>query len=100
MFEIEFDVVGSEARTLSVNEVCEAHESLTGATSRTHADGWTIGGVVCEDYFYWVNDFEAEHPVFGRVMGNFETKVQADSKEGYDAFCALHGPETWDYWDI
>lgn len=100
MFEIEFDVQGSEARTLSPDEVCKDHGSLTGESSCTHADGWTIQGVICEDYFYWVNNFEAQHPTFGRVWGNFEDKVFADSKEGYDAFCAAHGPQIWDYGDI
>lgn len=89
------------AHTLDAEEVCENHNGVkTGYFSRTHADGWTISGVVREDWFVWVNDFEAHHPTFGRVWGNFEESVSADSKEGYEAFYASHGPTTWDYGEI
>jgi hypothetical protein len=47
-----------------------------------------------------VSDFEAFHPVFGRVWGNFEDVVYADSNEAYDAFFQAHTPNTWDYQDI
>ena len=99
IFEVKF-ANDDMAHTLDPEEVCENHRSLTGASSRTHVDGWTISGSVCEDYFYWVNDFEACHPIFGRVAGNFEEKLVADSKEAYDAFYASHGPSIWDYGDI
>lgn len=66
----------------------------------THESGWTISGEVHEDYYYWVNAFEATHPVYGEVKGDFESTVEATSKEGYDHFIANHPPENWDYWDI
>ncbi len=100
MLKVVFDVQGSLARTLSAEEVCKDHGSLTGWSSCTHSDGWTIQGVIREDYYYWVNHFEAQHPVFGRVWGDFEHEVFADSQEGYDAFYASHGPQSWDYDDI
>lgn len=62
--------------------------------------GWTIVGEVHEDYYEWVNDFEATHPVFGRVWGNFEDEVYADSLEAYKHFVEHHPPENWDYGDI
>lgn len=71
-----------------------------GLSSLTHSDGWTISGVVHEDYFYWVNEFEASHPDFGRVWGDFEHTVFADSKEAYDAFSKAYPVHIWDYWDI
>ena len=100
MFEIKA-FSDNLAHTLDPEDVCENHDSQKGGPfSRTHADGWTIRGYISEDYFYWVNYFEAEHPVFGRVWGDFEDMVCADSKEGYEAFVQAHGPNTWDYGDI
>jgi hypothetical protein len=58
--------------------------------------GWTIEGAINEDYYSWVNEFEAVHPVFGKVWGNFEIEVYADSEEGYEDFVKNHEPEDWD----
>lgn len=98
-FGVDFFSEGG-ALTLYAHEVCEEHESLTGQSSRTHADGWTIAGIICEDYYYWVNHFEASHPVFGRVWGNFDEEVYADSEAAFQDFYARHTPEAWDYGDI
>jgi len=65
-----------------------------------HEDGWTITGEIHEDYYEWVNDFEAVHPVYGRVWGDFEKEVYADNEEGYQNFYKNHTPEAWDYGDI
>lgn len=62
--------------------------------------GWNIDGVIHEDYYKWVKAFEATHPVYGKVWGDFEKKVSADSKEGYENFVKNHPPEMWDYYDI
>jgi hypothetical protein len=69
-------------------------------SSRTHENGWTIKGTIIEDYYYWVNDFEAQHPKFGRVWGDFEDKVFADSEEGFEDFYKNFPPNAWDYADI
>jgi hypothetical protein len=53
------------------------------------ATGWTILGAVMVDYVPWVNAFEAEHPVHGRVWGDSESEVRADSQAAYNVFCAL-----------
>lgn len=98
MYQEVFDVY--HAHTLSADEVCDNHDSQTGLSSRTHGDQWSISGVIKEDRFYWVNDFEASHPVFGRVWGNFEATVFADSKKAYLAFRAAHSPQAWYYEDI
>jgi hypothetical protein len=100
MFSKSFDVNGSNAYTLSPEEVCKNHGSLTGFSSRTHADGWTLTGVISEDYYYWVNEFGASHPDFGRAWGNFESEVYADSEAAFQDFFDKHTPEAWDYWDI
>lgn len=99
MFELYFKEDGM-AHTLRAEDVCEDHDSQVGHCTRTHATGWTISGVVKEDWYYWVNDFEAHHPDFGRVWGNFEEAVFADTESGYEAFCAAHPKHVWDYADI
>lgn len=67
----------------------------------TNASKWNItGDILSEDIFMWINDFEAEHPIFGKVWGNFEHEVYADSEEGYNNFVKKHPPEAWDYENI
>lgn len=66
----------------------------------THESGWTITGKIHEDYYAWVNDFEAIHPVFGKVWGDFENEVFADSEAGFNHFYENHPPTEWDYGDI
>ena len=65
-----------------------------------NSDGWTITGKIYEDYYEWVNDFEAHHDKYGNVWGNFESEVYADSEEGFQDFYKNHTPEAWDYADI
>lgn len=79
---------GSQARTLCPSQVGE------------NESGWVIKGEIHEDYYEWVNEFEAIHPVYGVVKGDFEHEVSADSKEGYEHFIKNHPYEEWDYWDI
>jgi hypothetical protein len=74
--------------------------TLTSDSIGTHKSGWVIEGQIHEDYYTWVNMFKATHPTYGRVIGDFEKEVFADSKEGYDNFCKHHPVENWDYWDI
>ena len=81
---------GSLALTLDASEVLENHDEETGEFTRTHADGWTITGRIVEDYFYWVNEFHASHPKFGRVWGDFETEVHATSERAFRKFYENH----------
>lgn len=62
--------------------------------------GWTVEGDICEDYYEWVNDFVATHHVYGKIEGNFETEVTAESQEALDHFLNNHSFVEWDYWDI
>jgi hypothetical protein len=87
------------ALTLNPSEVTDGNEQNSFRTKK-HEDGWTISGEIHEDYYVWVNDFEAVHEKFGRVWGNFETEVYADSEEGYNDFYSKHTPNAWDYYDI
>jgi len=68
--------------------------------SKTHENGWTITAQVHEDYYHWINSFKAEHPELGKVRGDFEHEVFADSEEGYQDFYSKFPPEPWDYGDI
>lgn len=99
IFGIDFDSVGG-ALTLSPKEVDDIYDKETKCHTRRHPDGWIISGKIHEDYYYWVNDFEARHQVYKKVWGNFEDKVYADSEEGFADFFAKHPPEDWDYGDI
>jgi len=98
VFGTDFNSVGG-ALTLSASEVTDGSED-NGKHKRTHSDGWTIEGEIHEDYFTWVNEFKAHHPMYRRVWGNFEDKVYADSEEGFKHFMTNHSPEAWDYDDI
>jgi hypothetical protein len=97
-FGVDFFSSGG-ALTLMPEQVCTTHAE-NGTHTRTHDDGWTITGQIHEDYYLWVNDFEAIHPTFGKVSGNFESVVTADTEEGFADFYSKHTPEAWDYGDI
>ena len=62
--------------------------------------GWTIEGEIHEDYFEWVNDFIATHPVYGKIEGNFESEVTAECEIAHDHFVKNHPYSEWDYYDI
>jgi hypothetical protein len=84
-FELDFD---HEARTL-----------YPGAIG-THENGWTITGEIHEDYYEWVNYFEASHPIHGKVKGCYETYIEADTKMAFEAFEKEFPANIWDYYDI
>lgn len=88
------------ALTLDVSEISEVGHKYNVPQTRTHVDGWTIYGISHEDYYEWVNEFNASHPIYGNVWGDFEEKVFADSEEGFDHFYQNHQPHAWDYMDI
>ena len=81
---------------------CGGHDALTLSPSDigVNESGWTIEGQIHEDYFEWVNEFEATHPDFGRVWGDFEDVVYADSEKAFEHFYENHSPSSWDYYDI
>jgi hypothetical protein len=62
--------------------------------------GWTIVAKIHEDYYTWINYFEATHADYGFVKGDFESKIEASSKKTYDHFIKHHPYEEWDYGDI
>ncbi len=99
-FGIDFDSKGG-ALTLAPFEVVQLDDYKHNVEySRAHKDGWTITGVIHEDFYEWVNDFNAHHPLYGKIKGNFEHKVYATSEEGFTHFWKHHAPQAWDYGDI
>lgn len=88
------------ALTLEAADVCDIPHQESGTHTRTHPDGWAITGAISEDYYVWVNGFEATHPMFGRVEGDFETAVFASSEAAFADFYEKHQPSAWDYYDI
>ena len=100
-FGVDFTSEGG-ALTLDAHEVTADVDmiSIGEKQTRTHPDGWTISGVVSEAFYCWVSEFEATHPIYGRVAGNFEEEVYADSEEGFDNFMEHHAPKAWDYENI
>lgn len=65
-----------------------------------NASGWQVKAEVLEDYYEWVNHFEAFHPLYGIVYGDFEDAVTASSEAALQHFLSAHPVEDWDYWDI
>lgn len=97
-FGIDF-FSGGGALTLPVSAVSKDQPS-GGEHSLKHKSGWIIKGFVHEDYYTWVNEFEATHPKLGRVWGDFESEVHATSQKAFAHFWEYHEPEAWDYMDI
>ena len=65
-----------------------------------HGDGWTVTGEICEDYYNWVNYFTAIHDKYGKIEGNFEDSISAESVESLAHFLVHHPFDEWDYYDI
>jgi hypothetical protein len=100
IFEKKFSLdFPHQARTLDPFVVSDV-KYADGEHELTHDNDWTVKAVIHEDYYYWINDFKANHPKFGRVWGNFEDIVYADSEDGYNEFLKEFPYTEWDYWDI
>lgn len=87
---VKYDVRGHDAYTLP-------------AETGPFVDGWTISAEIQEDYYKWINDFEAvksDGDKHYTVKGNFENEVICSSLEALEDFLTNHMPEEWDYWDI
>ena len=84
----------SPAYTLSPNEVAEGNYTVNdGITyTRTHKDGWTISGEITEDWYEWVNNFEATKEDGSFVKGNFEYEITASSIKAVKDFLKNHAP--------
>jgi hypothetical protein len=47
----------------------------------THSDGWKIKGEMRNDWYSWVEKFEAEHPKYGEVWSDLEDRIVYASSE-------------------
>ena len=56
----------------------------------TYHDGWSIMTAINKNNATIKGTFEASHPIHGRVHGNFENAIYADSEEGYANFVLNH----------
>ena len=100
---VHYTFAGGSAITLTASAVSEHPNSYIDRdepSTRKHVSGWTIQGHIVEDFVQWVNDFEAVHPMYGTVKGNFEAVVWCTSFAGFAHFMANHAPELWDYHDV
>jgi len=66
----------------------------------THESGWTIEGEVKDDGLLWVEEFTATHSLYGKVWGDYDEKLHADSKIGLKHFIKNHPPKLFDFWEI
>lgn len=64
--------------------------------------GWTVIGKVHEDYYKWINDFEAYKGKGKRyyVKGDFEDTIKTSSLKALDDFLSHYAVNEWDYYDI
>lgn len=100
---IDIDQTHAKEMMKRVNDMIRSYKSYVlnnKVYSKTHSDGWTIYARVYNDYYSWIDEFAAIHPVYGNVYGDLSTRVKADSKEGYDNFMKNHPPEIFDADDI
>lgn len=67
---------------------------------KTHDSGWTISALLNDgDGYYYISEFEATHPVYGSVKGDFDILVIATSELGFNNFIENHPYDEWDYQD-
>jgi hypothetical protein len=94
--ELPFKVnscVQRRTEAITLNPVCIGYDEVS---------GWTVVAEVHEDYYKWVNHFEASHLVYGKVVGDLESLVEASTEAAYNNFIESYGSciENWDYHDI
>lgn len=74
------------------------YESLR--LTKKHKDGWTIHAEVKENYYYYIDEFWAQHKKYGTIKGSFDSIVTAESEEAYQHFIKHHKPRYWNMADI
>lgn len=65
-----------------------------------HASGWTIRAKIHNDWYSWIQNFEAQHPIFGDLKGDFNDKVECTDKNAFFHFIKYHTPIIFDMYDI
>ena len=88
-FSVDYSIQGNNAATLDVDDI-----------GYSEISGWTIVAEIQEDYYKWVNYFEATHPKYGFIRGDFEDVVTAKSERAFKHFLKHYTVHIWDYGDI
>lgn len=70
--------------------------------TKIHDSGWTVTGTVSADYYAWVKEFVATHPVHGTVAANDEgnCSLYISSQKALKHFLKCHPLEIFDLHDI
>jgi hypothetical protein len=55
---------------------------------------------IVSDYYVWIENFIAVHPIYGTIIADLRNEIIADSKEAYDNFIINHPMKEFDLWDI
>jgi len=60
---------------------------------RHQTSGWAIQGTIVQgETMDWVESFEASHPLYGDIWGNFNSNVYAETEEAFQDFYTNHTP--------
>lgn len=63
--------------------------------------GWTVDAEIQEDYYTWINYFEAyKNNKRCYVKGDFESIIETSSLKTLDDFLSYYNVYEWDYSDI
>ena len=87
---------------VSDNINCESDEEFHRDVvyGKYHPDGWTIKAKLEADYYVSIEEFEADHPIYGKIKGRLDDKIVADSLEGWKHFSNYHPLREFDCGDI
>jgi hypothetical protein len=91
---------GLYTRILDIKVVTDDKHCEGGFHTKTNSSGWTVSATVKCDYYRWIESFEAQHKIYGRVYGDFSKIVYATTKKGYLDFIKNHPPHDLDQDDI
>jgi len=78
---------------------CRGAYTLDPSSVSEIRDGWKLKGEVQQDYYSWINYFEAKKGL-NWVKGDFEKEVTCSSLKAFDDFLSNFEVESWDYADI
>jgi len=83
-----------------VERACSSARTLEPSPGFDESTGWTVIGEVHEDYYKWINDFEAYKGKECYVKGDFENIIETSSLKALDVFLSHYTVNEWDYYDI
>jgi len=63
---------------------------------KKHPSGWKISAKINEDYILFISDFKASHPHYGKLYGDYDKIIYAESDEAYNHFIENHPPDMHD----